>query len=48
MQEKLENIIPKLNNILFEVLHISLDQKIKILENCPDFLTFSANKNDHF
>ena len=26
----------------FEVLHILLGQKIKILENRPDFLTFSA------
>ena len=26
----------------FEILHIFLGQKIKILENRPDFLTFSA------
>jgi hypothetical protein len=29
----------------FEVLHISVGQKIKILENRPDFLTFSAKTN---
>ena len=44
MQEKLENITSKLNDDFsedfFEVLHISLDQKIY-------FLTFSANKLDH-
>ena len=40
------NIISKLNDNFsedfFEVLHILLGQKIKILENRPDFLTFSA------
>ena len=40
------NIISKLNDNFsedfFEVLHILVGQKIKILENRPDFLTFSA------
>ena len=40
------NIISELNDDFsedfFEVLHIPLGQKIKILENRPDFLTFSA------
>ena len=40
------NIISELNDDFsedfFEVLHIFLGQKIKILENRPDFLTFSA------
>ena len=40
------NIISKLNDDFsedfFEVLHILVGQKIKILENRPDFLTFSA------
>ena len=40
------NIISKLNDNFsedfFVVLHILLGQKIKILENRPDFLTFSA------
>ena len=40
------NIISELNDDFsedfFEVLHISLGQKIKILENRPDFLNFSA------
>ena len=40
------NIISKLNDDFsedfFDVLHIFLGQKIKILENLPDFLTFSA------
>ena len=36
------NIISKLNDDFFEVLHIPVGQKIKILENRPDFLTFSA------
>ena len=31
-----------------EVLHISVGQKIKILDNHPDFLTFSANMLDYF
>ena len=30
----------------FEVLHISVDQKIKILENHLDFLTFSAKTHN--
>ncbi len=38
------NIISELNDDFskdfFNVLHISVGQKIKILENCPDFLTF--------
>ena len=33
---------------LFEVLNISVRQKIKILKNHPDFLIFSANALDHF
>ena len=40
------NIISELNDDFsedfFEVLHIFVGQKIKILENRPDFLTFSA------
>ena len=40
------NIISELNDNFsedfFEVLHISVGQKIKILENRPVFLTFSA------
>ena len=40
------NIISELNDDFsedfFEVLHMSVGQKIKILENRPDFLTFSA------
>ena len=40
------NIISELNDDFsedfFEVLHILVGQKIKILENRPDFLTFSA------
>ena len=40
------NIISELNDDfsedVFEVLHILVGQKIKILENRPDFLTFSA------
>ena len=38
------NIISKLNDNFsenfFEVLHISVGQKLKILETCPDCLTF--------
>jgi hypothetical protein len=30
----------------FEVLHIFVGQKIKILENRPDFLTFSAKTHN--
>ena len=44
--EMTSNIISELNDDFsedfFEVLHILLGQKIKILENRPDFLTFSA------
>ena len=40
------NIISELNDDFsedfFEVLHIFVGPKIKILENRPDFLTFSA------
>ena len=40
------NIISELNDDFsedfFEVLHISVGQKIEILENRPDFLIFSA------
>ena len=40
------NIISELNDDFsedfFEGLHILVGQKIKILENRPDFLTFSA------
>ena len=32
----------------FEVLYTSVGQKIKMLENHPDSLTFSANTPDHF
>ena len=45
------NIISELNDDFsedfFEVLHIFLGQKIKILENRPDFLTFSAKTHIH-
>ena len=34
--------------ILFEVLHISVGQKIKILKTRPDFLTFSAKTQNCF
>ena len=44
------NIISELNDDFsedfFEVLHIFVGQKIKILENCPDFLTFSAKTHN--
>ena len=44
------NIISELNDdffeVYFEVLHIFVGQKIKILENHPDFLTFSAKKHN--
>ena len=44
--KKTSNIISKINEDFsedfFEVLHISVGQKIKILETRPDFLTFSA------
>ena len=32
----------------FEVLHISVGQKMKILETWPDFLTFSAKTQNRF
>ena len=44
--KKTSNIISKINENFaedfLEVLHISVGQKIKILETRPDFLTFSA------
>ena len=44
--KKTSNIISKFNEDFsedfFEVLHISVDQKITIFETRPDFLTFSA------
>ena len=46
------NIISELNDDFsedfFEVLHISVGQKIKIFENRPDFLTFSAKTHSRF
>ena len=46
------NIISELNDNFsedfFEVLHISVDQKIKILETHPNFLTFLAKMHTHF
>ena len=45
--KRTSNIILELNDNFsedfFEVLHISVGQNIKISENCPDFLTFSAS-----
>ena len=44
------NIISELNEDFsedfFEVLHISVGKKIKILENRPDFLNFSAKTHN--
>ena len=44
------NIISELNDDFFEdffeVLHILVGQKIKILENRLDFLTFSAKSHN--
>ena len=44
------NIILELNDDFsedfFEVLHIFVGPKIKILENRPDFLTFSAKTHN--
>ena len=44
------SIISKFNDNFskdfFEVLHISVGQKTKILETCPDFLTFSAKMHN--
>ena len=46
------NIISELNDDFsedfFEVLHISVGQKIKILETRTDFQTFSAKTHNHF
>jgi hypothetical protein len=46
------NIISELNDDFsedfFEVLHISVGQKINILETRPDFLTFSAKTQNRF
>ena len=48
--KKNSNIISELNEDFsedfFEVLHIFVGQKIKILENRPDFLTFSAKTHN--
>ena len=50
--KKPSNIISKLNDDFsegfFEVLHISVGQKMTILETRPDFLTFSAKTQNHF
>ena len=50
--KKISNIISKNNEDFsenfFEVLHISVGQKIKILETRPDFLTFSAKTQNRF
>ena len=50
--KKTSNIISELNDDFsedfFEVLHISVGQKIKILETRPDFLTFSAKTQNCF
>ena len=49
-RKKTSNIISELSDDFsedyFEVLHISVGQKIKILENPPDFLTFSAKTHN--
>ena len=49
---KTSNIISKFNDDFsedfFEVLHISVGQKIKILETRPDFQTFSAKTHNRF
>ena len=51
-RKKTSNIISKLNDDFsenfFEVLHIFVGQKIKILETRPDFLTFSAKMHCRF
>ena len=48
--KKPSNIISELtedfSEDFFEVLHIFVSQKIKILENRPDFLTFSAKTHN--
>ena len=50
--KKNSNIISKFNDDyyedFFEVLHISVGQKMKILETWPDFLTFSAKTQNRF
>ena len=50
--KKISNIISKFNDDFsenfFEVLHISVSQRIKILETRPDFLTFSAKTQNRF
>ena len=50
--KKTSNIISKFNDDFSEdfseVLHISVGQKIKILETRPDFLTFSAKAHNRF
>ena len=50
--KKTSNIISKFNEDFsedfFEVLHISVSQKMKILETRPDFLTFSAKTQNRF
>jgi hypothetical protein len=51
-RKKTSNIISELNDDFsedfFDVLHISVGQKRKILENRPDFLTFSAKTHNRF
>ena len=50
--KKTSNIISKFNEDFsenfFEVLHISVSQKMKILETPPDFLTFSVKTQNRF
>jgi hypothetical protein len=46
--KKTSNIISKFNEDFFEVLHISVGQKIEILETFPDFLTFSAKTQNRY
>ena len=50
--KKTSKIISKFNDNFsedyFEVLHISVGQKMKILEMRPDFLTFSAKTQNRF
>ena len=50
--KKTSNIFSKFNDDFsedfFEVLHIFLGQKIKILEMRPDFMTFSAKTQNCF
>ena len=42
------NIISKFNDDFFEVLHISVGPKTKILENCSNFLNFSVDMPGRF